>query len=249
MMLKNTFNDFVRSGTSVAAAPVDREEFIRLVDALNGQFGLTIEPRDEAFELLQDQIRVVAGRYWIETEAVDRKTIVDRVTKLAISVRHVQRQLAPVRGGLHESADLEVVQLLSQVVDMAHRGQLARPMEQIATFLDVVDRFDRYCDQALAVLGQLPAKKGQRGLRWYDELVRLMVDVAGLLGMKVSTAGDRRGDHKESPYLTPFTALVSWAEMALPPGAQSETFAACAKRIERSLKQRKSPARQKSGET
>jgi hypothetical protein len=246
MILSTTFNDFVRSGTAVASAPVDKEEFVRLIEALNAHFGLRIEARDDAFELLQDRIRVVAGRYWAETQAVDRKTIVTRVTKLALAVRQVKERLAPVRGGLHETADLEVVQLLSQVIDMAHQGKLARPMEQVTTFLDVVERLDRYCDQALAFLVQRPAKKGQRGLLWYDELVRLMVEIAVRLGVKVSTAGDRSSDHDEGPYLTPFTALVSWAETLLPTGAQSETLAACAKRIERNLEPRKSSARQKS---
>jgi hypothetical protein len=37
----------------------------------------------------------------------------------------------------------------------------------------------------------------------YDELVSLMVQVAQLLGVKVSTAGDR----SEDPYATPFTIL------------------------------------------
>ena len=72
-----------------------------------------------------------------------------------------------------------------------------------------------------------------------------MVRVADLIGIKVSTAGDR----SEDPYATPFTVLVFQAERVLPEEAWSPNLAACAKRIESSLKRLKRPLRKNSTKT
>ena len=69
--------------------------------------------------------------------------------------------------------------------------------------------------------------------------------VAELLGIKVSTAGNRG----EDPYATPFTVLVFEAERVLPEGAWSSNLAACAKRIESSLKRLQRPLRKNSTKT
>jgi len=75
--------------------------------------------------------------------------------------------------------------------------------------------------------------------------VSLTVQVAELLGIKVLTAGKR----DEDPYATPFTVLVFEAERVLPEGAWSPNLAACAKRIESSLKRLQRPLRKNSTKT
>ena len=69
-----------------------------------------------------------------------------------------------------------------------------------------------------------------------------MVQIAELTGTKVSTGGDRSDD----PYATPFTVLVFESERVLPEEAWSPTLAACAKRIESSLKRLKRSLRKNS---
>ena len=99
----------------------------------------------------------------------------------------------------------------------------------------MIEGLENYCERALVLLSDLPAKRGQPALRWHEELVRLMVQVAELIGIKVLTGGDR----SEDPNATPFTVLVFEAERVLPEEAWSPTLAACAKRIESSLKRLK----------
>ena len=74
----------------------------------------------------------------------------------------------------------------------------------------------------MVLLSDLPAKRGQPALGWYDELVSLMAQVAELLGIKVSTAGDRA----EDPYATPLllTSQEAAAELKV-----SESFLAKAR--------------------
>lgn len=110
--------------------------------------------------------------------------------------------------------------LLIRAIDMAHAGQHPKPREQLEITLKVVESFDDICERALVLLSDLPATRGQPALRWYDELVNLMVQVAGLLGIKISTAGDR----SEDPNATPFTVLVFEAERVLPEEAWSPSL-------------------------
>ena len=141
--------------------------------------------------------------------------------------------------GLQEQADVEVVSLLIRAVDLGHGGKHPRPREQLETSLKVIEALEDSCERALVLLSELPAKRGQPALGWYDEFVSLMAHVAELLGIKVSTAGDRA----EDPYATPFTVLVFEAERVLPEEAWSPSQAACAKRIETSLQRLKRPLR------
>jgi len=65
----------------------------------------------------------------------------------------------------------------------------------------------------------------------------LMVEIAGQLGLPVAPPWDPSDDQQA----TAFTVLVYDVERLLPRAAWSNTLAACAKRIERSLKRLKVP--------
>ena len=168
---------------------------------------------------------------------MDRKTVHERLTNFGDQVKSIKAQLCPLRVGLHETVDTEVVTLLIHAVALAHAGQHPRPREQLETILKMIEGLENYCERAMVLLSELPAKSGRPALEWYDGLVRLMMRVAELIGIKVSTAGDRSDD----PSATPFTVLVFEAERVLPEEAWSKTLAACARRIDRSLKRLKPP--------
>ncbi len=244
-MAKRTFRDMVTSRSVIASAPVDEEEFTNIIKTVNTQLGLDLVASKEAYELFRDRIRVVAGRFWDEREAVDRKTILERLQKLTGYVQSIKAQLYPLGEGLHEPADTEVVSLLIQAVSLAHAGRHPRPREQLEISLKVIEGLEDTCARALVLLSELPAKRGQPSFGWYDELVSLMIHIAQLIGIKVSTGGDR----SEDPYATPFTVFVFGAERVLPEEAWSPTLAACARRIDRSFKRLKCSIRQNSSKT
>jgi hypothetical protein len=244
-MAKLTFRDLVTSRAVIASAPVDEEQFRSILANVNAEFGMEIRTSKETFELFQDQIRVVAGRFWDESQAIDRKTVLDRLTNLTQHVKFVKSKLFPLRPGLQDQADTEVISLLIRAVDLGHGGTHPEPREQLEISLKVIEGLEETCERALVLLSHLPAKRGQPALGWYDELVSLMSRMAELLGIKISTAGDRTDD----PYATPFTVLVFGAEQVLPEEARSESLAGCARRIDRSLKRLRSPVRQNSRRT
>src|SRR5215208_5526124 len=122
-MAKPTFRDLVTSRGVIASAPVDEEQFRSIIDHVNEEFGSELKASKEAFELFQDRIRVVAGRFWDEAEAVDRKTVLERLTKLTDRVKFVKAKLSALGVGLQEQTDVEVISLLIRAVDLAHGGK------------------------------------------------------------------------------------------------------------------------------
>ena len=65
-MATRTFREMVTSRTVIASAPVEKAQFKGMIERVNEQFGLELAPSLEAFELFQDQILFVAGRFWEE---------------------------------------------------------------------------------------------------------------------------------------------------------------------------------------
>jgi hypothetical protein len=226
----------------IASAEIEEAQFRKIIGRINKRFGLRIEASQETYELFRNHIRLVAGRFWDELEAVDRKSVDKRLTELTTHVRSVTAQLLPLREGLHETSDTEVVNLLIRAIDPAHVSQQLRPREQLDIILKVIEILENTCQRALGLLSELPARRGRPSLRWHIELVNLMVQVGKRLDIKVSTAGKR----DEDPYATPFTVLVFEAERVLPEGAWSPNLATCAKRIETSPKRLKPPLRKNS---
>ena len=62
-MPKPTFRDVVTSRTVIASAPIEEEQFRKIISKINKRFGLRIEPSAEAYELFRDHMRLVAGRF------------------------------------------------------------------------------------------------------------------------------------------------------------------------------------------
>src|SRR5215218_6657890 len=146
-MAKPTFRDLVTSRAVIASAPVEVEQFRSIIGNVNDEFGLELEASKEAFELFQDRIRVVAGRFWDESQAVDRKTVLERLTKLTDRVKFVKAKLSPLGVGLQEQANVEVVSLLIRAIDLAHGGQHPRPREQLETSLKVIEALEDSCER------------------------------------------------------------------------------------------------------
>jgi hypothetical protein len=79
--------------------------------------------------------------------------------------------------------------------------------------------------------GQQKPRKGPTPRVWYSFFVHDLAEIAGGIGIDVTTAGDRADD----PATTPFVRFVFAVEKLLPPGEGSPSLAACAKRIDRAI--------------
>ena len=93
--------------------------------------------------------------------------------------------------------------------------------EQISHILVPVER---------AAAAEETSADGPARAAWYDLIVEGAGAAARSLAIPLTIGGDRDGN----PHDTPFVRLIMGLEALLPPKMQSQSLAACAKRIERS---------------
>src|SRR4051794_26962831 len=78
-----TFDLFALQGSSIATASFSRDAFEGAIQRVNNRFDLKVEPKEDVFIMLEDGLRVVAGRFWHEEQAIERKSVIDRLTRVS----------------------------------------------------------------------------------------------------------------------------------------------------------------------
>jgi hypothetical protein len=105
-------------------------------------------------------------------------------------------------------------------------------LNEVSDALVAVNKLERTLSRLPPTFsGRQKPRKGPAPRAWYSGFVRDLAEIAGGLGIDVTTGGDRSDD----PHATPFTRLVFSAEKLLPRGERSKTLLACAKRIDRAI--------------
>jgi hypothetical protein len=227
------FQDLFAGGSVIRGAPVDRAVLEACISELNDRHNLSVRLTDEALDLLSEFLPRVAGSFEGDLAPVNRKGIQKRLQKLYAHLAGTIELLRPVRLGLLEDREMHFAHFLTQIVIEEHPGMSGNEArDQLETALKVLERLERYCERALVKATLTPAKTGRRSHDFYDAYVALMVKIGRRLGLEPRLPWDPSDPEQE----TPFTALVFEIERFLPRAAWSNTSAACAKRIERSLK-------------
>jgi hypothetical protein len=132
--------------------------------------------------------------------------------------------------GLLHDLDIQVANFLALTRTFGRPGTLPRDTRpELETGLAAIEAMHATVEQALVVATMSSSRKGRRQSGWKVAFVDLMAQVAYHLGIAATTGGDR----DSNPHATPFTDLVFEIERFLPEGMRSESFAACARRIDR----------------
>jgi hypothetical protein len=238
-----TFQDMLAvMGPSRSTLDLSPNEFQAILMRIHEQYGIGFEQVQSAYSKLWLSLRLIGGHYRSQTAKVDRKTFIRKLQQLSASSRKTAQLLNEFAGGkkiwedfvsVHEVRSYPELFLESVPMSREFRDRSFFEVDKnLQGALDQLEKIRRYCDAIWPSIEGLPAKKGQRGLGWYDELVETMVQVATLLGVGTST--DARGSPVAGA--TPFIALVREVEKLFPAEARSKTASTCARRIERSRK-------------
>jgi hypothetical protein len=232
-----TLRGLFGAGSTIQATRIDLDELgpdwlDALVQELNWRFGLALRTTDDVFALLKTRLRFVAGQVDAKAELVTRKEMATRLKKLKGHVGGAIQLLAPVRPGLVQRGDFDLIVLLGGALMEQHAGMTPpQAREHLEPILATLEALQDCCDRAQVRLTSLTAKTGRSGMDFYDALVVLMEEIAGKIGLPVTVPWDPSDEQQT----TAFTVLVYEVERLLPRAAWSNTLAACAKRIERSL--------------
>jgi hypothetical protein len=223
---------------------VDPKFFGAALSRLHDKFGIEFDDIDKAYWLTDRAARGWGGSYRAHAASMSRRSFVQNLTQLQENARRTLRSLEPFRGSVtvwtnretlavtdpvtHGERFLEFVSMTSQFLDQ----QFHETNHDVEALADSLEKIINYCEAILPGMEGLRAKRGQRGLGWYDDYVEVMIKVAGYLGIAPTT--DARGSKVAD--VTPFTMLVYEIEKIFPSKGHSKTPVACARRIERSLK-------------
>jgi hypothetical protein len=245
------FHEFATEGVSIATARLERAQLDEILRRLKDEFGLHIAPPDDFFERLLTGLRFAAGRYWHETQTVERAEIASRLRTIRRAAEEIGAILQAIEpfdadtyladkgpgpgsaSGIIDQHDFAALTLLKEAFkdhnvgatdEQAHAG--------VEAMLAFVRDLHLCCRKAEAKLKAMRSKKGQRGLAWYDHFTALMVEAAQVLGIPVKTGGDRAS---AEPDKTPFTIFAFALEKSLPAQARAKSLSSCAKRLRRSL--------------
>jgi hypothetical protein len=113
--------------------------------------------------------------------------------------------------------------------EMANFGRLLKP-----------DAVSYAANEIVLAQSQIPADfggrknkgpKGPKARLWYGDFARDVAEIAEGIAIAVTTRGSQASD----PHVTPFTTLVFAVEKLLPREVRSNSLAACARQINRTL--------------
>lgn len=237
-----TFQDLLfMMGPASANVFFEPDFFNAALKRLYDRFDVEFDRVQDAFDHLNRTLPGVGGRYRIDATEIDRKSLVRMLCHLSKSARVTIRALEGFSGGAAVWRDKRTTlarEPLTYAEYFAASVPLVRdpdmyPWQVDAALTDAINSLARIVDYADAVLmgiEEVPSKPGQRGLGWYDDFVKEMIEAATLLGIPIST----RDPGSSVTEGTLFTCFVREFEALFLAKDQSPSAGACAKRIERS---------------
>ena len=182
-----------------------------------------------AFEDLTEHLSRAVGHWGWSTFHTRRQALHERLGLLKTSLKAASYVLQS-RGDLREKIDMDLLEFIANAAIEKDPELTAAAMTQKYAFVQLeLENLIKYVEAAGAIMDQTSAD-GPARMTWYDSVVAGGFAAARILGIPLTIGGDRDQD----PVDTPLVRLIMGLESFLPSDMQSESYAACAKRIERS---------------
>jgi hypothetical protein len=184
---------------------------------------------DTVVDGLADHLARAKGQFGWSSFNTRRRDLRERLNLLRGSLKTAAHILAS-SGDLREKIDIDLLGFMTNVAVEADPGLTPALLNRkYASAHAQIKHILMHVEAAVAVLEKTSAD-GPARAAWYDLIVEGAVAAAQSLAIPLAIGGDR--DH--NPHDTPFVRLIMGLEALLPPKMQSQSLAACAKRIERS---------------
>jgi hypothetical protein len=184
---------------------------------------------DAAFEEVTEHLSRAVGHWGWSTFNTRRRELRERLQLLRKSLKTAAYILAST-GDLREKIDMDLLGFIANAaIEKDPDLTLPAMNRKYAAVHSGMEKLITYVEAAEAIMDQTSAD-GPARMAWYDSIVSGGVAAAQSLGIPLTIGGDRSDD----PADTPLVRLITGLESFLPSDMQSESRAACAKRIERS---------------
>jgi hypothetical protein len=233
---RRTLARFPARGASVASPAREKAELARVLAELH--FPQPID--DHVVDEFYLRLTVIIGKWFAEQGRVEVQPVTSALLRMARNLSEVSQLMSGLETGMRTSFEIAVASQLTKY--LALEPTISSNADQlIASFRQQAAQIAHVCMVGYVELSQEAGKGGRLALDWYDDFTALLLDIAGKAGIEPTLRKDRR-TRVRSGWL--FDAAHS-LETFLQRHMRSPSPEACGKRLERSRRRLRTPARQK----
>jgi hypothetical protein len=227
---------FSARGSGVATPTREKAELARVLSELR----LAQPSEDHLVDEIYFRLAVIIGKWFAEQERVEVQPVASALLRMAKNLSEVSQLMGGLETGWRTGFEITVASQLRQY--LARDPTIGSDAESLMTsFRQGADQIANACMTGYGELSQARGKRGRLALDWYDDFTALLLDIAGKAGIEPTLRKDRLTGVR-SGWL--FEAAQS-LEIFLDRYMRSPSPEACGKRLERSRRRLKGPARQK----
>jgi hypothetical protein len=223
-------------GSGVATPTREKAELARVLSDLR----LPQPIDDHVVDEIYSQLAVITGKWFAEQERVEVEPVASALLRMAKNLSEVSQLMSGLETGMRTSFEIAVASQLSKY--LAFEPTIGSNADQLMTsFREQAAQIAHVCMVGYVELSQEAGKRGRLALDWYDDFTALLLDTSAKAGIEPTLRKDRLTGVR-SGWL--FEAAQS-LETFLQPHMRSPSQEACGKRLERSRRRLRAPARQK----
>jgi hypothetical protein len=194
---------------------------------------------EHALDEIYSQLAAIIGKWFAEQERVAIGPVAEALLKIAKNLSETSQLMSGHETGLRTSFEIAAASQLAKYLALEPTVG-AKANELMASFRERATQIAHACMIGYVDLSQEAGKQGRVALDWYDDFTALLA-IAAKAEIEPTLRKDRI-TRTRSGWL--FEAAQS-LETFLYPHMRSPSAEACGKRLERSRRRLKTPARQK----
>jgi hypothetical protein len=227
------------SGSGVATPFRDEANLTHVLSELNLSHAID----QAAIHKTYFRLGVIIDKWLAEQGQVEISPVAKKLIWIARNLGKVSQYMSGLETGFQTSFELTLASQVQKYLALDPTvGSLERANELIKSFQQEAARMSHVCMIAHADLSSEAGKDGRRALDWYDDFTLLLLDLAECSDIEPRLGKDRITGMRAGWLVDAAQAL----ETFLYPHMRSPSVEACGKRLERSRKRLKRPARQNS---
>jgi len=195
---------------------------------------------ERALDEIYSQLAGIIGKWFAQQERLPVGPVAKALLKMANNLSEASQLMSGRETGLRTGFEIAVTSQLAKYLALEPTVG-AKANELMTSFRERATQIAHACMIGYVDLSQEAGKQGREALDWYDDFTALLLRVAAKAGIEPTLRKDRN-TRTRSGWL--FEAAQS-LETFFYPHMRSPSAEACGKRLERSRKRLRTPARQK----
>jgi hypothetical protein len=189
------------------------------------------------------KLGIIVGKWLSEQERVEVDPIAKALLRMARNLSEVSHLMSGLELGLRNRFEITVASHVAKYLALEPTiGSADKARELMSSLRRQADQVSHVCMVGYVDLSNQAGKRGRLASEWYDDFTALLLEVAAKAGVQPRNSKNRDSTKIRSGWL--FDAAMA-LETFFYRDMRSPSAEACGKRLERSRKRLRAPARQK----